>query len=223
MTLARDVAMGTWAASIVVVLAACGADDRPAVASTSSSSSSTSSSSSSSGGGALDGDVDASTSSGESSGGSGDAGPDASLDDGSPPGPACAETAREGPEVGEIRIAQDPPPAMGGTLVPGKYFLTTWETYTGAGGAAGPSDAVRTTTLIVTASQLTFAIRDVEEAADLPVRVESFQGKGTTLESVETCPLEGRPLTRNFTAAPTELVLLEPFGVITRRLVFTKQ
>lgn len=206
--------------SVVFVLAACSADDRPAASSSSSASSSSASSSS--------GDIgdEAGVDGRASSSSSGDPRLDASTEDAAPT-PVCANVAREGPNVEEVRLAQDPPAAAGGILVPGKYFLTTWETYAGASGTSGPTGTIRRTTLIVAADRLTFASRDVEEQEDLPIRIESIEppkpATPTTLETVESCPLEGRPLTRNFTVSGTELVLFEPFGVITRRLVFTKQ
>jgi len=209
------------ASVLVLVLVACSdADDRPSAASAWSSSSSTSASSSSGGGGpetAADGGASPDAS-------SADAVVDGASNDGSTSGgPACADVAREGPEVGEVRIAQDPPAAAGGTIAAGKYFLTSWETFTGPDGTAGSTGTLRRTTLVVTASTFTFATRDVEEAEDQPVRVESFQTGGLAVDSVETCPLGGRTLTRNFTASSGELILFEPFGVFTRRLVFTKQ
>ncbi len=205
----------TWAASFAIVLVACGDEDRPPTLSTSSSSSSASSSS---GGRVVDGAVDGTSSSSSS----GDSGVDAS-NDGSSGGPACADVGRDGPDVAEVRVAQNPPAAAGGTIAPGKYLLTTWETYAGTAGMAGPTGSIRKSTLLVSATQLTFATRDVEEAADLPVRIETFQPKGTTLESQETCPLEGRTFARKFTASANELVLFEPFGAITRRLVYKMQ
>lgn len=180
-----------------------------------STSSSTSSSSSSSG-------STTSSSGATSSGGASSGGTDGGTDSGST-APSCQGVPREGTSVGETAIAAAPPAAAGGNIAAGKYHLTLWESYTGVGGTAGPTGETRKATLVVTGTMLQFAVTDVEQAVDLPIWAEQSQTQGSTLTSDEICPLAGRPRSRSFTAAPTQLELFESVGAITRRFVYTKQ
>lgn len=175
------------------------------------SSSSTSSSSSSSG----------TTTS--SSGSAGAGGTSSGGTDGAAPDPSCQGVPREGTNVAETAIAAAPPTPTGGNVGSGKYYLTLWESYTGAGGAQGATGEVRRTTLVVTGTKLQFATTDVEQAIDLPIAAEEAQTQGSTLTSNELCPLAGRARTRGFSASPTEIELFETVANTTRRFVYTKQ
>lgn len=165
-------------------------------------------------GGSSSGGSSGTTSSGGSSGTAGDSGTVA---------PQCQNVPREGSTVAEVSIAAAPPAATGGSISAGKYYLTTWEAYTGAGGVAGPTGETRKATLVVSANMLQLAATDVADGDELPVVASSYTKQGTSLDTEEICPLAGRPLTRGYTASSTELILLETFGATTRRFVYTKQ
>jgi hypothetical protein len=206
----RVLLLSGWSVVPLLFFSACSTNDFPPVASMGSSA----------GGNGVDARVDSTRPDAE------DPPLDASSSD-SPNGDAtasaCHDVQRAGPDVSEVRVAANPPPPGGGTVVPGTYFLTGWETYAGADSTAGPTGEVRRSTLVISGDVLRFATRDVEEALDLPVSAERFQTKTLEIDSVETCPLAGRPFTRGFTATPTTLTFFEPLGVITRKLLYSKQ
>ncbi len=51
----------------------------------------------------------------------------------------CASLENCGAKVNVTQVAQTPPPASGGTVVPGTYVMTDVSIYTGTGGATGPT------------------------------------------------------------------------------------
>jgi hypothetical protein len=77
-------------------------------------------------------------------GGPGDAAPDASDNDGGAGGGGtivrgCNGTVNTADVVYLTRVADTAPIPLGGTPVAGTYHLTAWRSYTGPGGASGPT------------------------------------------------------------------------------------
>lgn len=220
----RSVVLGSVVA--LASLVACSGSDKPgASAGSSSGASGTLPPTTSRDGGVNSEGGDGGAEGGKLDGGGGDAGETdgSTLPDGAPLPAACLGVAREGADTAEVSIAAPAPAAGGGTILPGKYLLTKWETYTGVGGFAGPTGEIRRTTLIISGSQAQFATRDVEEAKDVPIVAEQFQLSGATFDSTEICPVPERPRSRGFTVTGAVLSLDESFGALTRRFFYTKQ
>jgi hypothetical protein len=70
--------------------------------------------------------------------------PVSQSDAGNDGGANCYDGPRDSPLIEIALVAQDAPPSpVGGTIVPGTYYLTKSEVYTGAdGGASGPSGSI---------------------------------------------------------------------------------
>jgi hypothetical protein len=129
--------------------------------------------------------------------------------------------ARGGLAIPETKIASAPPAATGGNIAAGTYFLTTWEAYTGVGGAAGPTGESRKDALVISSTLIQEAA--TSEGADQPILASTFTTQSTTLSTEEVCPVAGRLLTHSYSATNTTLVIMDSFGATTRRYVYTKQ
>jgi hypothetical protein len=148
------------------------------------------------------------TSCGGSGGASGSGGAGGNGRDGG----ACAALLNDGPTVREVRVAQQPPTPTGGSIVSGRYALTSLAIYTGPGGAAGPSSITY---------QVAFAFNMMSQTAGTVDAVEirngvpgnSICGSFTTMDTKYT--IDSRrfgPLPGNYSANATE-VQLQSFSV----------
>jgi hypothetical protein len=134
----------------------------------------------------------------------------------------CQNVARGGAAIPETKIASAPPAATGGNIVAGTYFLTTWEVYTGVGGAAGPTGESRKDALVISSTLIQEAA--TSEGADQPILASTYMATGSTVSTEEVCPVAGRALTHSYSATGTTLAIIDSFGATNTRLyLYTKQ
>jgi hypothetical protein len=137
---------------------------------------------------------------------------DAIADDGG----ACNALANTAPPVPETMVPGEAPAATGGAFVPGLYYLTKWEIYTGDGGASGPTGNTRAHVMNFRATTYDEVLADNGGTDQRSVRTWSFSG--TSLDSQQLCPTV-EDLGDEYTATPTTLVL-QAYGVV---FTLTKQ
>ncbi|MEO6572850.1 MAG: hypothetical protein ABIP89_03345 [Polyangiaceae bacterium] len=64
----------------------------------------------------------------------------------------CTTIANDAPQVVPVQVAADAPAATGGTIADGTYFLTADQTFTGVGGATGPTPPGKKRTFVFAGS-----------------------------------------------------------------------
>lgn len=119
-------------------------------------------------------------------------------------GGACNALANTAPSVPETQVAGDPPTPAGGTFVPGLYYLTRWQVFTGNGGASGPTGNTRTHAINFHSTTYDEVLADNGGMDQRSVRTWSFSG--TFLDSMQLCPTM-EDLGDDYTATPTTLIL----------------
>jgi hypothetical protein len=151
---------------------------------------------------------------GSSSGGEGGV----PLDSGGPPPTGeCAGLTKDGATITHQQVAQAAPSPTGGSIVAGKYILTAYTTYTGVGGATGPTTERLNSTLTVTSTMMKLA--EADEDGDLTPQAMTYTTTGTTLEMKFLCPVPDALRFREYTAQPTALWIFQ--GGLVR--IYTKQ
>jgi hypothetical protein len=108
---------------------------------------------------------------------------------------ACNTVINTAPLTNETNIAADPPAPRGGVPVPGTYFLTAWNHYTGPGGAAGKMTIVLQETLEVSVEAtgvVTLQIAENDGPNTAPVfQTAELTIMGTMALQSFTCPFMG--------------------------------
>jgi hypothetical protein len=96
------------------------------------------------------------------------------------------------------------PAALGGTIADGTYDLTGWTTYTGPGGATGPTSCVPAwATVVITAGRGQF----VDHCCGAQQRYNAdLRSVGTTLVVTQTCPTMFSGGGYPYTATATQLI-----------------
>lgn len=134
----------------------------------------------------------------------------------------CQGLVRGGQPISELEHASDPPPALGGTVVPGTYDLSELIVYSGppdpgSSGGGGPV----TTRVTGRAAQITLVITEFElrsiEARGAPdgdggllegrSRAGLYRTDGTSLFETEVCPGTSLPVALPFSAVGGGLAL----------------
>jgi hypothetical protein len=93
--------------------------------------------------------------------------------------------------VANFQVATNPPAPLGGTIVDGTYHLSQSLTYTGPGGAAGPTATTIQDTLVITNAASGIAtVEEVSSSDGAPDGRTSFRftPAGTTATAAITCP-----------------------------------
>lgn len=150
---------------------------------------------------------------GPSGDGSGDAG-----------GVACNGMFPE-PAVTQMQIASNPPAATGGSVTDGVYYLLiALNTYTGPGGASGPTNRSLMEEFETVMSAVPPHWQYVTSSDGGPVEHEtatvSFAGVNVTQQF--SCPTIST-ITQGYSATGTDLRLYAPNGSATDELVFKQQ
>jgi hypothetical protein len=156
---------------------------------------------------------------------------DASIADASPDskqfldGPTeCNAIAPPSNMVAVTRVASPPPTAMGGTIMPGHYVVTSLTDYTGSGGASGPTGQ----TAQIESDNDGTHFWHIQKVTDSNGSSEArfagtFALNGTMLEAQHTCPDTTLDMF-GYTSTPTSFTLLQLMpGPHTLEFVFTKQ
>lgn len=144
-----------------------------------------------------------------------DAGDDASsTSDASDARKRCSDLENAASPVDFIAVAEAPPAPEGGPIASGTYVLDAATSYTGAGGASGPTGEVRRMTMRV-------ALPDVESIFDGVHRSATCTIDGTKLVTTSTCPTRGTD-ENGYTATPSTLSLWSERSSSTVVLKFVK-
>jgi hypothetical protein len=148
-------------------------------------------------------------------------GSDAFLGSDAIAGGECNALVNGAPQVTANQVASVAPPATGGTLVDGTYFLTSVTIYTGFGGATGPTGSAESVTL-----QLASGIAQSVAGSSGSVSHETATltpTSPTTLTASTTCPAPKTPTTLSYSATATSFFAQSTFGSTTILEAFTKQ
>ncbi len=153
------------------------------------------------------------------------AGPDAPLPDARPPDGAseCNALAVSGPVISLDNVASAAPTPQGGTASPGTYVLTSAKTYTGTGGASGPSGSSYRAATSNDGTHFQYTEELTTASGTRPTQLAgTFSTSGTTFTRTNTCP-DQTAATLHFDATATEFTFYEQTGQRTTALTFTKQ
>lgn len=105
---------------------------------------------------------------------------------------ACAQLANGASVVEEQFVGDAVPPAIGGAIQPGTYFLTAARIYTGAGGNAGPTgQQLQETMLAADSNYQDVSSTGVADAGGLspPVYTQgTYATAASTVTFSQTCP-----------------------------------
>jgi hypothetical protein len=169
--------------------------------------------------------VDAGSSDAMADGDDADRLPDAASDgrtdapDASPDGSAlCNDLVNSAPVVNEVSVPGSPPAPLGGTIADGTYFRAKYEVYSGSDGGSGSTGQTRQDEiLIVHDSPTHLTIQQVIRAnggaeARGTVAADVI---GSTLSMSETCPHVTSVVTKQYTATPAEIVVIDGASVST--------
>jgi uncharacterized repeat protein (TIGR02543 family) len=119
----------------------------------------------------------------------------------------CNDVPNVGPAVPLMNVASDPPPYKGGPIIPGTYVMVAASTFTGPGGASGPTGDTVQETFVYFGSPISGPIEgviSVDGAADVSFSGMLTQSSLTTLAIDYTCgPLTSSQLT--YISTPAEL------------------
>jgi hypothetical protein len=99
----------------------------------------------------------------------------------------CNALVNAGPDVPETQVATDPPGAGGGTILLGHFYLTGWQTYTGVGGASGPTGNTRRQ-LRYFSDATHYDLVTADNGGVETTESRTYTTVGTTLNSNQTCP-----------------------------------
>lgn len=120
-------------------------------------------------------------------------------------GGTCNALVNGGQAITMVNVPQDMPSGQGGTIALGLYYLTKWESYTGPGGASGPTQNVRKTAFLFQSSTQYLKVTADQGQADENDN-RTYTTSGATLNSVQSCPTVDT-LSSDYTATPTMLIL----------------
>jgi hypothetical protein len=119
-----------------------------------------------------------------------------------------------------MEVLQAPPSALGGTVVPGLYFVTKVNVYRMASGAALP-----TLQEAMNLGSNTYALNSYIDGQQGSPESGTYSTSGTMFTRTSSCPgAGGGPYSHPYTATSTTLTLYEGGGTTdTYEIVFTKQ
>jgi len=141
----------------------------------------------------------------------------------------CNSLVNGGPFVSLVRIAEDPPQPMGGVVMNGTYYLTSYAEYTGEGGTTTlPYEAAAKYTIVMSgcsSSGCTMQLSADLAIGDLSISLEgngTFATRGTTYETQFTCAnAEAAGALGGYTATASQLTIFAEDG--TDVSVYTRQ
>ena len=127
-------------------------------------------------------------------------------------GGACNTLVNGGAAVPETQVPLATPSSTGGSIALGTYYLTRWESYTGVGGAVGPTGNTRKTAFFFQPTLYMKVTADNGLGDENDNRTWSTQG--TTLTSNQFCPTNDF-LTSDYSVSGNVLVLVGGTTVLT--------
>jgi hypothetical protein len=135
--------------------------------------------------------------------------------------PVCNTLVNSGATVTVDQVASDPPAPQGGTLLDGRYTLTTAVIYTGA---SGPTGSTGTAQMTLQVMGNTVQVAGTGQPATRTVTITT---SGTSIDSVDTCP-DTDTRSDTYTATPTTFTIqldggTDDAGARTVVETFTKQ
>jgi hypothetical protein len=148
-----------------------------------------------------------------------DAGPDCVVPDAGAP---CNTINYAGPNIEEIKVAQNPPVLTGGTILAGTYAMTALTLYTGTGGASGSTGRTLQSTFVYTpTSSQSGTAQSIDKESSCNLRQAfTVTTSGLRLTAALTCPRQQSLGSCAYQASATTLMLICEPG---RLQTFTRQ
>jgi hypothetical protein len=128
-------------------------------------------------------------------------------------GTGCNTVTNSGNVIAQVQVASAAPTPAGGTVVEGTYHLTDWTTYTGTGGATGPTGQNDKETLVFSGG----TVQIVQVEGDCPERRQNLsvvfsEAMVTATNTCPTCTGNNCGGNAGYTATTTTFVLFEEHG-----------
>lgn len=154
-------------------------------------------------------------------GGGGDGGAtDAGTDVDS--GAVCNSLANSSLVVDRIGVVGEPPVSTGGTIQEGRYELTEYRIFVGAGGVGGPTGVTAKSAMTIAAGKMEQVLEIGGNTPTTEKRViTSFNATASTLLRTNICPSDGAAAQYQFTANDAAITITDSLSK--EAFVFTKR
>ena len=137
-------------------------------------------------------------------------------------GVVCNTLANATLVVDRIGIVGEPPISTGGTISEGRYELTEYRIYVGAGGLGGPSGVTASSAIVVASGKMEQVLTIGGNSPTTERRViTSYNATGSTLLRTNVCPANGAAAQYQYTASDGGITITDT--VSKEAFVFTKR
>lgn len=165
------------------------------------------------------------TGGGGAGGGGGGGGSDGGTTDAGDAGDAgvvCNTLANATLVVDRNGILGDPPVSTGGTIAEGRYELTDYRIYVGAGGLGGPTGVTASSAMVVSGGKMEQVLTVGGNTPTVERRViTSYNATASTLLRTNICPANGAAAQYQYTASDGSITITDT--VSKEAFVFTKR
>lgn len=145
---------------------------------------------------------------------------DAAIDADS--GQVCNTIANATLVVDRTGIVGDPPVGTGGTITDGRYELTEYRIYVGAGGIGGPTGVTASSAMTVASGKMEQVLKLGGNTPATEKRViTAFNATASTLLRTNVCPSDGAAAQYQFTANDASIIITDTLSK--EAFVFTKR
>jgi hypothetical protein len=137
-------------------------------------------------------------------------------------GVVCNTLANATLVVDRIGIVGDAPVSTGGTIAEGRYELTEYRIYVGAGGLGGPTGVTASSALSVASGRIEQVLKVGGNTPTTETRtITSFNTTASTLLRTNVCPADGAAAQFQFTANDAAITITDTLSK--EAFVFTKR